>query len=228
MNTKTDSFLIVHLDDSEGSEKRQKSFGVDDDLEVSLVNQDSAGKIIDNRVRETSVDQIQRTRLSRENKGVNDELKMKANDLEKIFAEHKLRILPGDQSAGDQKDNGNVVMRRNLSDLSFSDDSKGKLYEKYMKKRDAKLREEWSSKETKLKSMQEALERSRTEMKAKFSAASEKRQDSISSTRQRAEKFRSFNSRSSTKKFQVSKAFSSHDDDNKLLSYHLQFAILIW
>ncbi|KAL1224120.1 COP1-interacting protein 7 [Cardamine amara subsp. amara] len=186
-----------------GSEQRQKSFGIEDDLEVSLVNADLAGKTSNNRIRATSVDKIQRTRMSRESSpGLNDDLKMKANELEKIFAEHNLHVLPVDQSAGDGKDNGNVVMRRNKSDLRFSDDSKGKLYEEYMKKRDAKLREEWSSKETKLKSMQEALDQSRTEMKAKFSAASVKRQDSISNTRQRAEKFRSFNSRTSTKKYQ--------------------------
>lgn len=180
------------------------------------MNADSARKT---RVRATSVDKIQRTRMSRESSpGCNDELKMKANDLEKIYAEHQLRDLPRDQSAGEDKDNRNVVMRRNLSTLSYSDDSKGKLYEEYMKKRDAKLREEWSSKETKLKSMQEALDRSRAEMKAKFSAASMKRQDLISSTRQRAEKFRSFNSRTSTKKYQVTKSFNSFDDDNKLLS----------
>ncbi|KAH0921731.1 hypothetical protein HID58_021749, partial [Brassica napus] len=195
----------AHIGD--GSEQRQKSFGVEHDLEVDLVNKDSAaGKINSNRVRATSVDQMQRPRMSREtSQGVNDELKTKANDLEKIFAEHQQRGPRGDhhhQSAGDVKDNNNnknVVMRRNVSDLSYSDDSKGKLYETYMKKRDAKLREEWSSKEAKLKSMQEALERSRTEMKAKFS---EKRHDSISSTRQRAEKLRSFNTRSSLKKFQ--------------------------
>ncbi|CAA7056635.1 unnamed protein product [Microthlaspi erraticum] len=186
---------------SAGPEQRQKPSGVEDDL----VNADSAVKINSNRVRATSVDQMQRTRMSRERpQGANDELKIKANDLEKIFAEHKRRVSREDHSAGDddEKDNGNVAMRRNLSDLSYSDGSKGKLYETYMKKRDAKLREEWSSKETKLKSMQEALERSRTEMKAKFSAASEKKQDSISSTRQRAEKFRSFNARSSLKKYQ--------------------------
>ncbi|XP_023633056.1 uncharacterized protein LOC17899240 isoform X2 [Capsella rubella] len=177
-----------------GSEQRQKSFGVGDDLEVSLVNADSAGKSYNPRVRATSVDQTQRTRMSKSPPGFNDELQMKANELEKV--------LPGDQSAGDDKDHRNVAMRRNLSDLRFSDDSKGKLYEEYMKKRDAKLREEWSSKETKLKSMQEALDRSRNEIKAKFSTASAKRQDSISSTRQRAEKFRSFNSRTSTKKYQ--------------------------
>lgn len=196
------------------------------------------------------VDQIQRTRLSKENPGANDDLKMKANELEKLFAEHKLRV-PGDQSntsrrgktsesqvaqpepshsigaaeksiypgggSGDlsklitplvvEKEKGEAL-RRNFSDLSLTDDSKGELYEKYMKKRDAKLREEWSlkksEKETKLKSMQEAFEQSRTEMKAKFSASSSsERQDSLSRTRQRAEKFRSFNSRSSMKKYQV-------------------------
>ncbi|XP_013744594.1 COP1-interacting protein 7-like isoform X1 [Brassica napus] len=191
---------------SAGSEQRHISSGVEHDL----VNKDSAaGKINSNRVRATSVDQMQRPRISRESsQGVNDKLKTKANDLEKIFAEHQQRSRREDhhhQSAGDVKDNNNnknVVMRRNVSDLSYSDDSKGKLYETYMKKRDAKLREEWSSKEAKLKSMQEALERSRTEMKAKFSAVSEKRQDSISNTRQRAEKLRSFNTRSSLKKFQ--------------------------
>ncbi|KAL0697830.1 hypothetical protein Bca4012_053952 [Brassica carinata] len=144
-------------------------------VEDDLVNADSAGKINRSRVRATSVDQTQRARMSRDSS-------------------------QGDKRGG--KDNNKIVMRRNVSDLSYSDDSKGKLYEMYMKKRDAKLREERCSKETKLKSMQEALERSRTEMKAKFSAASEKRQDSISSTRQRAEKLRSFNSRSSMKKFQ--------------------------
>ncbi|CAF1926386.1 hypothetical protein Bca4012_070832 [Brassica carinata] len=206
---------------SAGSEQRHISSGVEHDL----VNKDSAaGKINSNRVRATSVDQMQRPRISRESsQGVNDELKTKANNLEKIFAEHQQRSRREDhhhQSAGDVKDNNNnknVVMRRNVSDLSYSDDSKGKLYETYMKKRDAKLREEWSSKEAKLKSMQEALERSRTEMKAKFSAVSEKRQDSISNTRQRAEKLRSFNTRSSLKKFQQHpiSSFQSEEENVK-------------
>ncbi|KAJ0257228.1 F288 protein [Hirschfeldia incana] len=199
---------------SAGSEQRQSSSGVEEDLVKKYL---AAGKINSSRVRATSVDQVQRPRMSRESsQGVNEELKMKANDLEKMFAEHKQRGRREDhQAAGDVKDNNkNVVMRRNVSDLCYSDDSKGKLYETYMKKRDAKLREEWSSKEAKLKSMQDALERSRSEMKAKFSAASEKRQDSISSTRQRAEKLRSFNTRSSIKKFQhpISSLQSEEED----------------
>ncbi|KAJ4867427.1 COP1-interacting protein-related [Raphanus sativus] len=153
---------------------QQQSFGVEDD---DLVNADSAGKINRSRIGATSVHQMHRARMSRESS-------------------------QGDKRGGDEKDNKNVVMSRNVAELSYSDDCKGKLYEMYMKKRDAKLREEWSSKETKLKSMQEALERSRTEMKAKFSAASEKKHDSVSNTRQRAEKLRSFNSRSNMKKLQ--------------------------
>ncbi|KAF8049365.1 hypothetical protein N665_2227s0006 [Sinapis alba] len=209
LSDKQPALTILTKPASAGSEQRQNSFGVGDDL---LDANSSAGKINSNRVRATSVDQMQRARMSRESsQEANDDLKMKANDLEKIFAEHKQRGRREDQSAGDVKDNKNVVMRRNVSDLSYSDDSKGKLYEMYMKKRDAKLREEWSSKEAKLKSMQEALERSRTEMKAKFS---EKRQDSISSTRQRAEKLRSFNTRSSMKKFQhpISSLQSEEED----------------
>ncbi|KAL1203739.1 COP1-interacting protein 7 [Cardamine amara subsp. amara] len=209
-----------------------------------------------------SMDQIPRTRLSKENPGVNNELKMKANELEKLFAEHQLRV-PGEQSSSSRrgkpsetqvahtepshsteavgkrlylgggsgdlsklitplasdKDKGDAL-RRNFSDVSLMDDSKGKFYEKYMKKRDAKLREEWSlkkgEKETKLKSMQEALEQSRTEMKAKFAAsASSERQDSLSSSRQRAEKFRSFNSRSSMKKYQHPiNSFQSEEDED--------------
>ncbi|KAG4178580.1 hypothetical protein ERO13_A10G052001v2 [Gossypium hirsutum] len=90
-------------------------------------------------------------------------------------------------------------LRRSLSGNSFSNDSRGKFYEKYMQKRDAKLMEEWGSKraekEAKLKAMQDILERSRAEMKAKFSGSAE-RQDSLSNARRRAEKVRSFNFRS--------------------------------
>lgn len=212
----------------------------------------------------SSVEQVQRVRQSKGNQELNDELKMKANELEKLFAEHKLRV-PGDQSGStrrskptemqveqtvssqhrkpaamdippvpfqekktvldpigstsditkfstpspvkmvDHQDYGNSL-RQNFSELSFSDDSRGKFYERYMQKRDEKLREEWGTKraekEAKLKSMQDSLEQSRAEMKAKFSGSAD-RQDSVSSARRRAEKLRSFNFRSSVKRKQV-------------------------
>lgn len=208
-------------------------------------------------------EQVQRSRQSKGNQELNDELKMKANELEKLFAEHKLRV-PGDQSSStrrskpveppieqpvssqyrkptvsdispmhlsdknavieqsgsssnvakfstppmkmvDNQDSGDTK-RKNFSELGFSDDSRGKFYERYMQKRDAKLREEWSSKRTekeaKLKALQDSLERSRAEMKAKFSGLQD-RQDSVSTARLRAEKLRSFNFRSSMKMEQV-------------------------
>ncbi|XP_010531886.1 PREDICTED: uncharacterized protein LOC104808065 [Tarenaya hassleriana] len=258
---------------SADSEQRQKSSGGRDDGNDG--NDRRVGQENMDRIPMTSMDQVQRTGQSKGYCGVNDELKMKANELEKLFAEHKLRV-PGDQSSssgyGKQAETGVVqteqsfssgfavseapprsfpdkrshtmypgggsgdfsklitpstgkvvgdngdLLRRNFSDLSFSDDSRGKFYEKYMQKRDAKLREEWSSnraeKETKLKSMQEALEQSKSEMKAKFSGFSDK-QNSLSSTRHRAEKFRSFNSRASMKKYQhpISSFQSEEDED---------------
>ncbi|XP_010537640.1 PREDICTED: uncharacterized protein LOC104812265 isoform X2 [Tarenaya hassleriana] len=231
---------------SAGSKQRKKSSGGKDDASDGNGRLASVGQKIMDRAPMTSVDQVQGTRKSKGYQGVNNVLKMKANELEKIFAEHKLRV-SGDQSSssghgkqGETRvlqpeqshscrvavskapvqqflDNGDVL-QQDFPELSFSDDSRGKLYEKYMKKRDAKQREEWSSKraekETKMKSMQVALERSRSEMKAKFSASSE-RQNSLSSTLQRAERFRSFNSRTSMKKYQhpISSFQSEEDED---------------
>ncbi|XP_044495489.1 COP1-interacting protein 7-like isoform X2 [Mangifera indica] len=219
-------------------------------------------------------EQVQRTRQSKGNQELNNELKMKANELEKLFAEHKLRV-PGDQSSStrskpadtqieqtvgshyrkptvseistaqfpdkstviepsgsssnmenfstpplkipDNQDYGDSL-RQNFSELGLSDESRGKFYESYMQKRDAKLREEWSSrrgeKEAKLKAMQDSLERSRAEMKAKFSSSLD-RQDSVSTTARRVEKLRSFNFRSTMKTEQhpVTSIRSEEDDD---------------
>lgn len=217
-----------------------------------------------------SMEQVQRVRQSKGNQELNDELKMKANELEKFYAEHKLR-LPIDQSSSARRCkpdsqiepvalqhkksavqevapvklpeknlaidlSGNSdkatdfhtppsmkildyqdadTLKRNFSDLSFSDDSRGKFYEKYMQKRDAKLREEWGSKraekEAKLKAMHDSLERSRAEMKAKFSGSAERRQ-SLSSTRQRTEKQRSFSMQSNVKEQQTDLVQSEEEE----------------
>ncbi|XP_065867005.1 uncharacterized protein [Euphorbia lathyris] len=230
-----------------------------------------------------SIEQVQRVRQSKGNQGLNDELKLKANELEKLFAEHKLRV-PGDQSNStrrskaaesqveqainsqykkpveveiypaaqvqDKKIAVEVVMnasdnamfstpppmkanhpdfgsalRQNFSELSLSDDSRGKLYEKYMQKRDAKLKEEWGSKraekEAKLKAMQDTLERSRAELKATFSGSAD-RLDTVSSAHQRAEKLRMYHSRSSMKRGQhlVDIIQSEEDEDPSELLEH--------
>ncbi|OIT33315.1 PREDICTED: uncharacterized protein LOC109206176 [Nicotiana attenuata] len=47
---------------------------------------------------EQGLDSFQRVRQSKGNQELNDELKMKANELERLFAEHKLRTPPGNQS----------------------------------------------------------------------------------------------------------------------------------
>ncbi|KAI3521329.1 hypothetical protein L1887_10792 [Cichorium endivia] len=181
------------------------------------------------------------------NQELNDELKLKANELEKLFAEHKLRV-PGDQpnpnrqirkqvadpvptQAPEQQLRKQVAdpvptqapeqqLRKQVADpvptqtpeqqlrsespipvkeVEFSDDSRGKLYDSYMKKRDARLKESWDSKEAKMKAMHDTLERNNTEMKAKLSWSAE-RQNSVSSARKRAERVRSLNARSALKR----------------------------
>lgn len=227
-----------------------------------------------NSISMAPAEQVQRTRPSKGNQELNDELKLKANELEKLFAEHKLRV-PGDQSTSSrrskssdmqieqaasmhhrkasaemtpeqlpakstlpeptgsssnmQKFSSRSVManvdnqdytsplKQNFSELSFSDDSRGKFYDSYMKKRDAKLREDWGTKreekEAKMKAMQDSFERSRAELKARF-AGSADRQDSLSNARRRAEKLRSFNFRSSMKKEQPIDYGQSEEDED--------------
>ncbi|KAI3786222.1 hypothetical protein L1987_45357 [Smallanthus sonchifolius] len=157
------------------------------------------------------------------NQELNDQLKMKANELEKLFAEHKLRV-PRDQPnptrqtniASDQTytkqvadpdpettsdspvpvvadvRNHNYLPQPSFAEVEVSDDSRGKSYDSYMKKRDAKLTKLWDfngvEKEAKMKAMHDILERHSTEMKAR----SADKQNSASSARWRAERLRSF------------------------------------
>lgn len=204
-------------------------------------------------------EQVQRARPSKGSQELNDELKVKANELEKLFAEHMLRV-PGDQSSSvrrgkpgkpseqavtshlrrpvaqdvssvqisDQKtlemptssndedkfktpptmktvvnnDYGDTTSQK-FPEISFSDNSRGKFYEKYMQKRDAKLKEDWScrrtEKEAKLKVMQDILDRCNAEMKTKFSQSTGRRDSNV----RRAEKLVYFNSKLSAKRDQV-------------------------
>lgn len=205
-------------------------------------------------------EQVQRVRQSKGKQELNDELQLKANELEKLFAEHKLRV-PGDQSNSarkgkledaqrepassshhsrpiadnfphssdnyksnaptsknktklnassptktiDSKNYGDTL-NKNFSELGVSEGSRGKSYDRYIQKRDAKLKEDWSSnraeKEARLKSMQDSLERNRSEMKAKFSGSAD-RLASVSSARRRADRLRSYNIRSTMSREQV-------------------------
>ncbi|GKC39875.1 hypothetical protein Tco_1052259 [Tanacetum coccineum] len=135
------------------------------------------------------------------NQELNDELKVKANELEKLFAEHKLGV-PGDQpnptrqskaSDVESDQTTRLAYRKQVADpipeqqrifespipvmdsggrnhnrllqaeVEYSDDSRGKLYDSYMKKRDARLGESWDSnraeKEARMKAMNDSLER---------------------------------------------------------------------
>ncbi|KAH6773347.1 hypothetical protein C2S52_003772 [Perilla frutescens var. hirtella] len=223
-------------------------------------------------------EQFQRGRQSKCNQDRNDDLKMKANELEKLFAEHKLRV-PADQSNSARKGKvddaqqlpvtsfqyskpiadispqlfdsytsneptGNLknktklntassmkiidsqnygdALKKSFSELSVSEGSRGKLYHKYIQKRDAKLKDDWSSnradKEARLKSMQDILERNKSEMKNKLSGSANS-QDPVSSARRRAERLRSYNSRSILNKEQQHLDFGDCEFDDDALDF---------
>ncbi|KAJ8560906.1 hypothetical protein K7X08_027096 [Anisodus acutangulus] len=217
------------------------------------------------------IGQVQRVRQSKGNQELNDELKMKANELERLFSEHKLRA-PEDQSNSTRKSkasdmqgrqvaassnrkpvvdnvvvqlsdnymlndsatnsddidrsaitpltkeavNQRDVLNMTCSEQSFSVGSRGKFYERYMQKRDAKLREEWNSKrdekEAKLKALEDSLERSRADMKAKFAGSTDK-DSAVSAARRHAERLHSFNSRSNLRRDQAGLLIESVGED---------------
>ncbi|KXG36684.1 uncharacterized protein LOC8079186 [Sorghum bicolor] len=163
-------------------------------------------------------------RVMRPGKGNQDrhgELQMKANELEKLFAEHKLTssrrgkptdvqadstptvsevkqtmvlhetihtkqvvkesVTTNDFDAGEllkmvNNQGFNISTPQKLGILSL-EESRGKFYEHYMQKRDAKLKEGWKlqreEKEAMLKAMHESLERSKAELLAKFSRSAD-------------------------------------------------------
>ncbi|KAG0494525.1 hypothetical protein HPP92_005519 [Vanilla planifolia] len=208
---------------------------------------------------------------NKSNHEVNGVLQMKADELEKLFAEHRLRIdgdqiattrrskiLDGHTAKSMEKTNQQSPTRQtpeqsltkynsskedefdfnSLSgvvenfDVSYasmhmsgdrtpSDDSRGRLYGKYMQKREAKLREEYGPKraqnEAKMKAMHDSLELSQAEMKAKSSGSGSGR--NFTNHRVRAEKIRSFNDRLALKNVdQMTKTLTSDgfDDEHEL------------
>ncbi|CAN6451344.1 unnamed protein product [Victoria cruziana] len=202
-----------------------------------------------------SVESTQKMRQSKGNQERNDELEMKANELEALFAAHKLRV-PGDQSGVGRRNkpiddqptvskrstmlSGNMQMQEKVVQNPVVDsvpvanagaantdadvklmkmvdseepsepsirlpnvsgplnDSRGLFYERYMQKREEKLRSEPANKrsqrEAKMKAMQESLERSSAELKAKFASPVSKR-DLSAHARQRIERHVFYNAR---------------------------------
>ncbi|XP_035539146.1 uncharacterized protein LOC109004969 isoform X3 [Juglans regia] len=91
---------------SSGREPIKKTQGRKDEIGLAYENSnlDYPGKKVSDTRESFSttstmpLEKDQRVRQSKGNQELNDELKMKANELEKLFAEHKLRV-PGDQSS---------------------------------------------------------------------------------------------------------------------------------
>ncbi|XP_008803393.2 uncharacterized protein LOC103716953 isoform X2 [Phoenix dactylifera] len=174
-------------------------------------------------------------RMSRGNRGLNEELLMKMDELEELLTVHKMASLSWRTTAGDLQlermhkarekrpaqiypdrspEIGSAVDFDGSLALSSRDDRgcrcntkkleglRGRLYEKYMEKRDAKLRKEWglrrTQKEAKMKAMWDSLEQSRAELKARFGTSDEGK-DLTPQDFRHAEKLRSFGVRSAMK-----------------------------
>ncbi|RRT75506.1 hypothetical protein B296_00004998 [Ensete ventricosum] len=189
------------------------------------------------------MEQIQVVSSSKGIQALNDELRTKANELEKLFTEHthgtvteQTASLQRSRPLDVQEDHVPMVVEKGhtvtlfdqlperetskydldfdanfllkmvgnmeysnsrnqkLSTQSPSDDFRGKLYYKYMQKRDAKLREEWGTKsalkEAKMKAMHDSLECSQAVMSSRYSGSADRL--STRYTSRRAEKLRFF------------------------------------
>ncbi|KAM0031913.1 hypothetical protein Hdeb2414_s0016g00469361 [Helianthus debilis subsp. tardiflorus] len=167
---------------------------------------------------------------------LNDQLQIKANELEKLFAQHKLRLPNPPRQTNDQTTTSyyrNQVADPVLDTLmaadnqnhhnslllqqSFADESRGKSYDSYMKKRDARLTELWDSngqqKEAKMKALHDILERHSTEIKAR---SADQHNSAASSARRR---LRSFTSPLAALKRQEPLDFGPLQDDADLSGF---------
>ncbi|XP_020705943.1 uncharacterized protein LOC110116624 [Dendrobium catenatum] len=219
-----------------------------------------------------SLEGSQTARPNKDNHELNDVLHLKAEELEKLFAEHKLknhsdhiasarrRKTLSDhatksaekrfaQSPPKQKPEKILLRQDSTMSVEFDSDllpgtienfdlcdikaqqvgshtptdvPRGKLYGKYMLRRDAKLSQECGSKraqkEAKMKAMHDSLELSQAEMKARLASFSNRQ--NLTDARCRAEKMRSFNGRSTLKvkgQFckQTSESLTGDGDDDE-------------
>ncbi|KAI6671690.1 hypothetical protein NL676_006575 [Syzygium grande] len=219
-----------------GSQKITGSYARAGEAGVSSGN--SSAVFPDGQVPEIPVPRS--TRHSRGNQEFIEELRTKADELERLFTEQKLRMSndqfssrrssadfnsqaipprvhekqimtesirsssgrakfgtsPSAKTVGDQEGYADT----NRKDISVN--LRGKFYDEYMQRRDAKLRREGGYKRAlkvaKLKDMQADLEMNISELKAKLSGSVEG-PDLNSGVRSRIEKLQSFNIRSSTR-----------------------------
>ncbi|GJW16795.1 hypothetical protein Tco_0024231 [Tanacetum coccineum] len=113
---------------------------------------------------------------------------------------------------GESRQNHRDALQRSFSEVVFSDDSRGKFYESYMKKREERLKEQWVYKLI-MKSRLEDMHDRSAEIKANFHGL--RRHDvSVSSRRRRAERLRSFNARSAMKREQPLDFGQLEDDED--------------
>ncbi|GER45061.1 COP1-interacting family protein [Striga asiatica] len=286
MSAKVSTTSMLSIDDSGPQTLKLNRQGLTAELSKKVRVQRDESNFSGNRIRYSSkivteaqegfdsfstppLDQVQRTKQSKVNQELNDELKMKANELERLFAEHKLRV-PSDQSNSIRKGRSGEretqvdpsstlqytkpvpdvapqssdihqsteptknstkfdvaspldAINKNFSELRIEEGSRGKSYDQYMQKRDAKLRAEWRSnraeKEARLKSMQDSLERNKSEMKANLTGSAE-RHNSVSSARRRAERLRSYgNSKSVIKREQQDLDSVGSEEDEEALDF---------
>lgn len=158
----------------------------------------------------STVEPVQLGRQFRGNNGgFTDELTMKAHELKKLFAEIKTHALV-DQSYPSGKERATrflphhgVTLGSDWSPRSVSSSGslRGEFYERYMEKRESKMREQWKArraeKEMKLRTLWDCFNRISIELRA-TSLGPADGYKSIQESRSKVEKLLSVNMRSST------------------------------
>lgn len=165
-----------------------------------------------------------RAQSSGNNRDLTDQLMMKVDELERLFADHQLHSPLNDSNLSRKQRTSGVppgceltfrdYCKESSINFCFSNDSRGKFYERYMEKRDAKLREEWrtrrAEKVMKLRALQEYFDRISIELKAKLLQPAEAYR-SIPGACCRVEKLQSFDVQSSLSWMQQVSLHFYHD-----------------
>nr|XP_029122827.1 uncharacterized protein LOC105053318 isoform X2 [Elaeis guineensis] len=187
----------------------------------------------------SSMEQVRSVRRpSRDDRRYIHELMGKVNELEELLTAHKMASSSWTNRAGERRPakiypdqllamdfNGNSAFNiRGDYGCSYntkkSEGLRGRLYEKYIEKRDAKLREEWglrrAYKEAKMKSMWDRFEQSQAEMKARFGGSADGEDLALRGHRH-AEKLKDFGARSAIKDTELKVEFIQTEEENPCL-----------